>query len=248
MPKLETWGRAFFSAPIAVFGLQHLAQPHVIMEGVPAFMPFRLFWVYLVGIALLSGAVSIATGKYMRQAGLLLGFMWLGFVLLIHIPNAVTLQNRFQVALVARDLSFGLAARTLVGNPRLTTVSRIGLAVIYMFYGVEQILHPEYSPGVPLQIMTPEWIPARALWGYATGAVSLAAGAALLANRYTRLAATCLGVAVMLVVLGLNAPTLVVTPRPFSLVQAIDLVFDTMLFAGGAFLLAAAMPPQPRTD
>jgi uncharacterized membrane protein len=240
--QLSVLSRVLFAAPLAVFGVQHLTQPHNILQVVPAFVPFRIFWVYLVGIALVAAAASLALGVYTRLAGLLLGFMWLGFVLLIHIPNVVAQPSRFQAALVARDLSFGLAAWTLVGNSRLTTACRIGLAAIYLFFGVEHLLHPEFSPGVPLRIMTPEWIPLRPVWGYAVGVVLLATGVALVANRYARIAATCLGVAVTLVVLGLNVPALLADPHPFSAVQAIDVVFDTLLFAAGAFLLASALP------
>jgi uncharacterized membrane protein len=243
--NIDTWpilGRPFFAAPLAVFGVQHLAQPHIIMQVVPAFMPARIFWVYFVGIALVAGAVSIASGKYLRLSGTLLGFMWLGFVLLIHIPNVVAQSDRFMAALVGRDLSFGVTAWTLVGNQRLTTASRIVFGVLILFFGVEHLLHPAFAPGVPLQIMTPEWIPARPLWGYVVGAILLATGVALLLNWHARVAATWLGVAVTLVVVGISVPALVAAPHPFSATQEIDVVFDTLLFAGSAFLLALALP------
>ena len=246
--NVDTWpvlGRPFFAAPLAVFGVQHLAQPHVIMQVVPAFMPFRIFWVYFVGVALLAGAVSIASGKYLRLSGLLLGFMWLGFVLLIHIPNVVAQHDRFTAALVARDLSFGLGAWTLVGNPRVTTACRIAFAVIILFFSIEHVLHPTFAPGVPLQIMQPEFIPARALWGYVVGVILFATGVALLYNWHARLAATWLGVAVTAVVVFINVPALIAAPHPFAAVGPIDLVFDTLLFAGAAFLLALALPRSP---
>jgi uncharacterized membrane protein len=198
--------------------------------------------VYFVGIALVAGAVSIASGKYLRLSGTLLGFMWLGFVLLIHIPNVVAQSDRFMAALVGRDLSFGVAAWTLVGNQRLTTASRIVFGVLILFFGVEHLLHPEFAPGVPLQIMTPEWIPARSLWGYVVGAILLATGVALLLNWHARVAATWLGVAVTVVVVGISVPALVAARHPFSAIQGIDVVFDTLLFAGAAFLIALALP------
>jgi uncharacterized membrane protein len=245
----QVWGRTFFAAPLAVFGVQHVTQSNAIIQVVPAFMPFRMFWVFFVGIGLIAAAASLITGKYMRLAGLLLGCMWIGFVLLIHIPGVIAQPNRFQAALVARDLGFGLAAWTLVGNPRLTTACRIGLAVIYLFYGVEHLLHPEFAPGVPLQTPQPGFIPIHPLWGYITGTVLLATGTALLLNWHARTAATVLGVVVALMVLGINVPGLIAAPHPFSATQEIDVVFDNLLFAGGAFLLATSCTlEEPQHD
>jgi uncharacterized membrane protein len=238
-------GRPFFAAPLAVFGVQHLTQPQAIMQVVPVFMPFRIFWVYLVGIALIAAALSIATGKYLRLAGLLLGCMWLGFVLLIHIPNVILQPDRFMAALVGRDLAFGVAAWTLVGNQRLTTASRIIFGVLILFFGIEHLLHPEFAPGVPLRIMTPESIPIRAVWGYAIGAMLLATGVALLIQWHTRVVATWLGVAVTVAVVVIYVPMLLAAPRS-GWVLPIDAIFDTLLFAGSALLIAWAMPREAR--
>src|SRR5690348_10491639 len=44
-----------FSVPLAVFGAEHLAGA-VPPEFVPAYMPWRTFWIYFVGFALIAAA------------------------------------------------------------------------------------------------------------------------------------------------------------------------------------------------
>src|SRR6516162_7122263 len=47
--------------PLAVFGALHLFGPQFVMDIVPPYMPWRMFWVYAVGGALIAASPSIAT-------------------------------------------------------------------------------------------------------------------------------------------------------------------------------------------
>jgi hypothetical protein len=51
---------------------------------------------------------------------------------------------------------------------------------------VEHLLHPEYLPGVPLQKLTPEWIPGRIFLSYFVGVILILAGVCLLVNKKAR--------------------------------------------------------------
>jgi len=42
---------------------------------VPSYMPWRLFWIYFVGVALIVASLSIATRIQVRWSGLLFGIM-----------------------------------------------------------------------------------------------------------------------------------------------------------------------------
>jgi hypothetical protein len=53
LDKIVALGNLCFAVPLAVFGAEHFADAKSIMQLVPAFMPGRLFWTYLVGVALL---------------------------------------------------------------------------------------------------------------------------------------------------------------------------------------------------
>ena len=52
-------------------------------------MPWRLFWAYFVGFALLAAALSIATKIQVRWSGLLLGIMMFLFVALLFHTQAL---------------------------------------------------------------------------------------------------------------------------------------------------------------
>jgi uncharacterized membrane protein YphA (DoxX/SURF4 family) len=122
----------------------------------------------------------------------------------------------------------------------------IGIAAI--FYGVEHFLHPANVPGVPLEKLMPTWIPGHLLISYLTGVILLVAGACILLNKKTRIAATYLGTWIVLVVVFIYGPILIASladPSTSVKVEGINYFFDTMLFAGAILALASA---TPRTD
>ena len=77
-------------------------------------------------------------------------------------------------------------------------MGRVLIAIAAIFYGVEHFLHPANVPGVPLEKLTPAWIPGRLIIGYLTGAILLVAGASILVAKKTRMAATYLGTWILL--------------------------------------------------
>jgi hypothetical protein len=62
---------------------------------------------------------------------------------------------------------------------------------------------PEYVQGVPLQKLTPEWIPGRMFLSYFVGVILILAGVSLLVNKKARkeevrMPATSLGLTILL--------------------------------------------------
>jgi len=53
LDKLAVLGPVFVAAPLALFGAEHFVAARFIVQAVPAWMPWRMFWVYFVGAALL---------------------------------------------------------------------------------------------------------------------------------------------------------------------------------------------------
>ncbi len=242
-----------FAVPLAVFGALHLANVAFVLPAVPSYMPWHLFWAYLVGIALLAASLSMATKIQLFWSGLLFGIMMFLFVLMSDLPAAFAHpRDRFGWTFVLRELSFAaggwlLAASTMRGPHRnkLITVGRIILAVAAIFYGVEHFLHPLHCPGVPLEKIMPTYIPARAAIGYVTGAILCIAGASILVNRKTRLAATCLGSWTVLLVVFVYGPILIaqlLDPSIAAEVEGINYFADTLLFAAAILALAHALP------
>jgi uncharacterized membrane protein YphA (DoxX/SURF4 family) len=251
----DTWpvlGRVFVPASLAAFGGEHLVSAHGLSKMVPTWMPVPLFWAYFVGIAHLAAAASIVSTRMIRIAAALLGTMFFVFVLSIHIPLVIANPaDRFAWAVATRDLTFGLGAWMLAAtwaggreetwSPCVITACRIIAALVFIFYGVEHVLHPGFVPGVPLEASIGPWVPAAPLWGYAVGVILIASGALMLINVRARAAATWLGVALTVTLPVIYVPMLFVATGTSELVQAVNYIFDSLLFAGSVFLLAGGM-------
>jgi len=106
---------------------------------------------------------------------------------------------------------------------------------------VEHFLHPTYVSAIPLEKLTPEWIPGRILLSYFVGVILIVAGVCLLVNRKTRLTATALGLTILLTMLWIYLPMLLAAPKD---VVALNFFFDTLFFCGTILLLANAMPRE----
>src|SRR5579862_6038993 len=187
LDKVVALRNLFFALPLAVFGAEHFAAARGIMQLVPKFMPWPLFWTYLVGCGMLATSLSIATKIQVRWSGLLFGIMMFLFVAMMDIPGTVAdVHNRISWVLLFRELSFGaggwmLAAAAMDGSRTqgrraLINVGRVFIGSAAVLYGVQNGLHPLNVPGVPLEKMMPAWIPAKLLIGYLTAAILLAAG------------------------------------------------------------------------
>src|SRR5580700_2605131 len=87
LDKIVALSNLCFAIPLAVFGALHLSGVEIVLPLVPRFMPWRLFWAYFVGFALLSASLSIATKTQVRWSGLLFGIMMFTFVAMLIIPG-----------------------------------------------------------------------------------------------------------------------------------------------------------------
>ena len=251
LDKLIVLGPLLYATPLTVFAAEHLVGAQFLMQMVPTWMPARLFWAYFVGLALLAAAISILFKRYIRLSGTLLGIMFFLFVLLIHLPRVFSNPgDRISWAVALREVAFGGAAWALAGgqSPRwrlsvgLITTGRFCIAIPTIFFGVEHILHPNSAPGVPLEKLTPPWVPLGSFWGYLTGAVLLVAGIALLVNKKGRIAAIWAGLLITLLVLFIYLPLLPLASQPAQMNEATNYIADTLLFAGTILLLAGVLP------
>src|SRR6185295_7962789 len=84
---------------------------------VPPYMPWRVFWAYGVGVALVAASVSIAVRIGVRWSGVLFGIMMFLFVAMIHLPGALARRpyDRVIWTIVFREMSFGGAGWILAG-------------------------------------------------------------------------------------------------------------------------------------
>jgi hypothetical protein len=258
LDKVVALSNLCFAIPLAVFGALHLSDIGFVLPLVPAYMPWRLFWAYFVGFALLAASLSIATKIQVRWSGLLFGIMMFSFVAMLMLPGALANPgDRFGWTFVLRESSFASGGWILAGSAmggdgqvksKLITLGRVVIAIAAIFYGVEHFLHPANVPGVPLEKLTPVWIPGRLLIDYLTGAILVIAGTSILLNKKTRMAVTYLGTWLVLLVLFVYGPILIAAladPSTAVKVEGINYFADTLLFAGVILALASA---SPRTD
>ncbi len=257
LDKVVALSNLCFAAPLAVFGALHLAAAESLMPMVPSYMPWRLFWAYFFGFALLAASLSIATKIQVRWSGLLFGIAMFCFVGMMDIPGSLaTPRDRFGWILTLREMLFGGGGWILAGNAmrgegrgqggsKLITVGRVIIGIAAIFYGIENSLHTANVPGVPLEKLMPVWIPAHLLIGWLTGAILFVAGVCILLDKKTRMAATYLGTWIVLVVVFVYGPILIAAladPSTDVKIEGINYFFDTLLFAGAILALASATP------
>jgi uncharacterized membrane protein len=257
LDKIMPFGPLFFAIPMAVFGSEHFTLTADIAALVPRWIPAHTFWVYLVGLGFLCAGLSLAVLVQARLAAALVGTTMMIFVLVMDVPGVIAdTHNRFSWALALRELALGSGALAFAMSRRSTqpqqpstagttspwiAVPRVFVGITSLFYGVEHLLHPANVPGVPLQKLAPEWIPGHIFLSYFVGAILILSGVCLLVNKKARIAATVLGLTILLAVLWIYVPMLAATPRD---VVALNYFFDTLLFCGTILLLAGAMPKE----
>ncbi len=254
LDKVVALGNLFFALPLAVFSMEHFFAAQGISQLVPKFMPWPLFWTYFVGCGLFAASLSIATKIEVRWSGLLFGLMMFLFVAMMDLPGALSQpHNRFNWVLMFREMSFGAGGWVLAGdaladksgqrrNP-LITIGRVIIGGVAIFYGGEHFLHPVNVPGVPLEKLLPLWTPARPLIGYVTGAMLVVCGSGILLAKKTRMAATCLGSWIALLVFTVYLAIMIaslLTPGTDVKVEGMNYFADTMLYAGTVLALAHA--------
>jgi uncharacterized membrane protein len=254
--KLIGFGPVFVASPLAVFAAEHFVGPRLMEQMVPPWMPVRIFWVYFVGLALIAAAASLTAMKFVPLSATMLGVLFFIFVLTIYLPFAIRHPaNRLGLNFVLRESSFGGGAWALADSLRRGTrtgkvhwmmlVGRFSMAAALLYFGFEQVLHPEFAPGVPDTLLTPAWVPLHAFWGYPVGAFFLAAGFSLLLNKSPRLAAIGIALLMTVIAIFLHLPILALARNPSQMTEAINFVADSMLFAGTALLVARAVPTPP---
>src|SRR5689334_12971374 len=241
-----------FAVPLAVFGAEHFSLGSAMIGLVPPYMPGRLSWIYIVGVALVIASLSIAAKIQVRWSGLLFGIMMFLFVAMIHLPGAIRSGDRIIWTIVIREMSFGGGGWVLAGvaldqwrgeGNSLITVGRVLIAIAAIFFGVQHFLHPFGVPGVPLAKQMPTWIPARAIIDYLTGVFLIVGGFCFLLARKTRVAATYLGTWILLLVVAFYGPMLIgalANPSAGAKLEGLNYFADTLLFGATILSLAVA--------
>jgi len=253
--KIVVLGPVFEAVALAVFAAEHFTAAQDLMGIVPRWLPGPLFWTYFVGAAWLAAAISFIIWRLVHWSAPLVALMFVIIVVTIDLPNlpAHTGERLFWT-LTVRELAFGGGAMVLAGSvwsPRsvagyvLIRLGRGIVAATLIFYGIQHFLFPLNAPGVPLEKMTPEWVPFPTLLAYLVGIILVVTGIGLFIRRTIRIAAAAAGITLLLLTVFLYGPILVLEINTDLAVEGLNYVFDTLLFAATA-LLAGFGTDQPK--
>lgn len=114
MNNLILLGRGIFIFAFAGFGFLHFGPLEFSLPYVPAWLPFPAFWVYFVGICFFAFVISATIKKFDRPAALMLALCMFLFVVLVHIPTALSGDFKGVIAIL-RDLAMSAAALMYAG-------------------------------------------------------------------------------------------------------------------------------------
>jgi hypothetical protein len=248
--KLVFFGPLFYAAPLTAFGIEHFTQTKSIASLIPPWIPWHLFWTSVVGAGFVLGGLSLVTRIQALLSASVIASTFFLFVALMDLPAwAANPSDRFGITLALRELSFSggaLAfAATLTGPARgrgtaiAAAMARSFVAVPVLFFSFEQFRHGSYVPGIPLRLVTPDYVWGHALWTYLAAFAYAMTGIPLVAGRNARTAAAWLGATVLFVELIVYVPIAVVERASLT---GFNFLADTLMFCGAVLLVAGAMP------
>jgi uncharacterized membrane protein len=265
LDKLVWFGPLLLAIAIAIFGADHFVTPKAVATIVPQWMPWRLFWAYFVGAALVAAGLSFATKVYWRLAAAMFGIMLFLFVLMMHIPNLFLFPKSSALVhnLVLRDtaigsgpIAFGLSLSGFTNKrregvsaanawrSRLIAVMRFLLAVPVAIFGILHFEIPARAPGIPsISPFILNSLPAlgrvHGAFSYATGVMFLCCAAGLVVKRYARTAAKALAVTMLVITLLVYVPLTIVKASDVG--SGLNFLAISFALAGSALMLAQAL-------
>ena len=245
-------GPVFIGAAIATFSGEHFTDAADLVRLVPQWLPLRIPITYLVGVALLAAGLSLAARVSVRWSAPLLALLFGLFVLLIHLPNAVEhARTRIFWIFPFREGTFAVGAFSIfVSETKPSWARRIGgfslfarlwTAFVLVFFGIQHLGYPQFSPGVPSPRPTSSWVPLPHVVAYVTGAILVALGAAALVKKTAVAGITWAGILMAVLTGVLYVPDLFLAHGPGQPITAINFVADTLLFSGSMLAIAGAV-------
>ena len=123
-----------------------------------------------------------------------------------------------------------------IPSDRFVTVGRLFFALALIGFGIQQYIFGDFVPG-----RAPAWppsIPGRLVWAYVSGALLIAAGAAIISGKKARCAAILAGTMIFLWALLRHLPALVANPHGITLTNT----GKALVLFGGAFAVAGSLP------
>ena len=169
-------GPWIFAIGMVAFGLTDLFQ-----VGGGIFWPISILCLIIPGLGLLFQRTGTV-------AAVVLALYWLVPLLAMHVWGLVQVPQSFQRWVsTAETLTFFTIAAAFAWS-RLWPVARVALGLTLVVFGGVHLLYP-----VIVASLLPDWSPLPGVWPYVTGAIQIAAGAAVLSGVRAPIAAFAVG-------------------------------------------------------
>lgn len=200
--RIASLGHAVLAATIIVLGIQGLIQGDfaAIWLPVPKSLPARDVLAYLCAFILLGSGIGLLWKRAAAAAARVLLVYLLLWLLLLRLPDTfpaptilVSWYGCAETTVIAAAV-WVLYARLAPDWDRLrfhfatgdrgVRIARVLYGITLAFFGVSHFIYLDLT--TPL---VPGWLPAHTIWAYFFGCTYIAAGVAVLASAYARLAA-----------------------------------------------------------
>lgn len=244
--RVVVLGPVFEAVALAVFAAEHFTAAGDLMSIVPRWLPGPLFWTYFVGAAWLAAAISFIVWRLVRWSAPLVAVMFLIIVATIDLPELPShIGERLFWTLTVRETAFAGGVMVLAGSVwsrrslASNTLIQLGRGIVaatLVFYGVQHLLFPLFAPGVPLEKLTPDWVPLPTVLAYLVGIILVVTGIGLFIRPTIRIAAATAGIMLLLLTVFLYVPILALEINTELAIEGLNYVFDTLLFAATALL------------
>jgi len=214
-------------------------------QPVPQDAPAREALAYLsAGILLAAGAATLWR-RSSAWGSLALGVFFGVWVIVLHLPIAMTAKPNDIASWNAVAEALALALGGLAGwgvshwPAGAERASRLfGLCAVV--FGLAHFGYAKFTAG-----MVPGWLPAPLFWAYLTGLGHLAGGLALIAGPLRRLAATLLAAMYATFALALHLPRVIAAPT-----ERVEwtMLFIAVTLTGAAWIVRAATTAEENAD
>jgi len=203
-PKCLIIGSVLFGLAFIGTGLQHFIYLQFVSTLVPAYMPVKILWAGLTGVAMILAGVSFLSRRQTTLTAALLSLMMLGFILMIHIPKLTAAPHDINNWIRAmQDLAILGTAMMLTSAKWLTKAGIFLYALPLILLGTAHFIHPALiTPKIPT------YLPGASVIDYMVGAAMVGLGFCILARRYAQICALALGVLLLVFALLYSVPTL----------------------------------------
>jgi uncharacterized membrane protein len=243
---LLTLASRSFGIPWILFGIQHFMYADFVSGLVPAYMPARIFWAYLTGVAMIAAGTSFIIRRQVRLAAFLLGCMLLLFLLMLHTvllsgePQGGMHWTRALQDTAIMAAAFGLSlSNGPHPSPKASIIVKYCYAMPLIILGAQHFTHNAF-----VTAKVPSWFPLIDVFDYLIGIVLIAAAYGILFTENARRIAIRLGLLLMILLLLNHIPLLATNVR--NAIEWTGTMLDLAL-AAGAFIISACTSPLQRS-